>query len=142
MIHNTAESANMISYTSAWRRGQKYCVGIVAQHVFRAGRWHVQSGAKKHAALCDAQLSSGIHFPTILWMLEVHMSSYEFIWALLCTLTRASLLATVRGRTLHRMVSSAVAVFIYSYTTQAETRVFWVYTLGREIPPLGNRGFF
>lgn len=39
------------------------------------------------------------------------------------------------------MVSSALVIMIYSYIAQAETGVFCVYTLGREIPALGNRLF-
>lgn len=46
VLPNTAEPANMISSASACRRGQKYCVGIT-QHMFKAGRWQVQSGVKK-----------------------------------------------------------------------------------------------
>lgn len=39
------------------------------------------------------------------------------------------------------MVSFAIVIMIYSYIAQAEARVFCVYTLGREIPALGNRSF-
>lgn len=64
-----------------------------------------------------------------------------YILALFYTLTRAPLLVAIRGRILHSMVSSTVAVFIYPCITQAETSVFWVCTLDGEIPTFGKQAF-
>lgn len=71
VLPNTAESANTISSASACRRAQKYCVGIT-QHMFKAGRWQVQSGAKK-------QLLYVMHS----WALEYLFSGFNGCWNLM-----------------------------------------------------------
>lgn len=73
MLHNTAESANMIFYTSDWRRGQIYCVGIAVQHMFKASRWQVQSGAMK-------QLLYVMHILALEYLFSGFYGCWKFLW--------------------------------------------------------------